>query len=108
VTERDLLADLSTVAPDDRRRWLEALRDRLAREADEVTWDKHKRECTCVCGMGDGRTLVAVLKELRAVLDAIELLPVEQKGSRLDRIAAARDDELAERRTRRGPAAASS
>ena len=108
MTERDLLADLSTVAPDDRRRWLEALRDRLAREADEVTWDKHKRECTCVCGMGDGRTLVAVLKELRAVLDAIELLPVEQKGSRLDRIAAARDDELAERRTRRGPAAASS
>jgi hypothetical protein len=101
VTERDLLADLSTVAPTDRRRWLEALRDRLAREADEVTWDKHKRECKCVCGMGDGRTLVAVLKELRAVLDAIDALPAEKEGSRLDDIAAHVADEVAQRRSRR-------
>jgi hypothetical protein len=108
VTQRDLLADLSTVAPNDRRRWLEGLRDRLAREADENTWDKHKRECTCVCGMGDGRTLVAVLKELRTVVAELDALPGSGEVSELDRLADGVADDLATRRKTRIAGAAGS
>lgn len=79
------LADV--VARGDRRRTLEALRDRLAAEADDVTWEKHKRECRCVCGMGDGRTLVAIVKELRAVEAELDKLPGSGEVSELDRLA---------------------
>lgn len=97
------LAD--TVAGGDHRDSLVAMRNMLAAEADDVTWEKHKRECRCVCGMGDGRTRVALLKELRAVLDAIEALPAEKEGSRLDDIAANVADEVAQRRSLRGAVA---
>lgn len=103
MTEGDIDRVLSAVVTDgDKRRSLVAIRDRLAAEADDVTWEKHKAECRCVCGMGDGRTLVAILKELRTVIDAIDAMPnVDGQVSRLDRIAAGRDDEIAERRARR-------
>lgn len=75
------------VSRGDRRRTLEALRDRLAAEADDVTWEKHKRECTCVCGMGDGRTLVAIVKEIRATEAELDKLPGSGEVSDLDRLA---------------------
>lgn len=77
----------------DYRALLEAMLARLAAEADEVTWDKHKRECICVCGMGDGRTLVAVLKQLDVVARELEALPNPERRSRVV--------ELADRRARR-------
>src|SRR4051812_41948930 len=90
---------LSTVVPrGDLRESLEAIRDRLAAETDDTRWAKHKAICECECGMGDGRVLVALAKELRAVIDAIEALPEERGDSKLDRIAAGRADEVAQRR----------
>ena len=84
----------------DRRDSLVAGRDRLAAEADDTRWAQHKRECNCVCGMGDGRTLVAVLKELRVVLAELDALPNAERKST--------SDELAERRANRLAAAAGS
>lgn len=103
------MGDLAnTVAGGNHRDSLVAMRDMLAAEADDVTWEKHKRECRCVCGMGDGRTRVALLKELRAVLNAIEALPEAEEGSVLDDLAAAHVDELAPRRAGRFADAAGS
>lgn len=85
----------------DRGKSLRAVRNRLAEELDEERAALHRRECVCVCGMGDGRVIVALIKELRAVMEELEGLPVEEEESRLDRIAAARADELAARRSRR-------
>jgi hypothetical protein len=83
------------------------MRDRLAAEADDVTWERHKRECICVCGMGDGRTLVAVLKLLHTIVDALDAIPGSGEVTPLDELAAA-VDELAPRRSRRRTNAASS
>lgn len=69
---------------------LKAIRDRLAHEADDVTWERHKRECKCVCGMGDGRTLVAVVKELRSVLAELDSMPDAGRESKSDDLAARR------------------
>lgn len=85
----------------DRAETLRALRDRLAEELDEERAATHRRECTCVCGMGDGRVIVAIIKELRAVVEELDGLPAAEEDSRLDRIAAARSDEVAQRRARR-------
>ena len=95
-----------TVASGDRAKTLRVLRDRLAEELDLERAATHRRECTCVCGMGDGRVIVAIIKELRAVVEELDGLPVEEEESRLDRIAAARADDLAARRTRRVAGAA--
>lgn len=89
------------VASGDRALTLRALRDRLAEELDEERAATHRRECMCVCGMGDGRVVVAIIKELRAVVEELDGLPVAEEESQLDRIAAARADEVAERRARR-------
>jgi len=86
----------------DRRQTLLAIRDRLAQETDDARWAQHKRECRCTCGIGDGRVLVALVKELRAVEAELAGLPSDEKVSKLDRIA----DELAERRAKRRSAAA--
>lgn len=90
---------IASVAPaNDRRATLVAIRDRLAQETDDTLWAKHKRECNCQCGMGDGRLLVALVKELRAV--ELELSSLPETGgevSDLDRLA----DELAPRRATR-------
>lgn len=90
----------------DRPNSLRALRDRLAEELDRERAAKHRRECTCVCGMGDGRVIVALVNALRAVIEELEGLPAAEEDTRLDRIAAARADDLAARRSRRvaGPA----
>lgn len=77
----------------DRRSALVAMRDRLARETDDTLWMRHKAECRCTCGMGDGRLLVALIKELRDVIRELESLPAA-KGS-------SPSDELAERRKAR-------
>lgn len=99
VTGREFSQTISS-AP--YREQLVAIRDLLAADADDVTWEKHKAECRCICGMADTRARVAILKQLQVVLDAIEALPAEEGTSRLDSIAAARSDELAGRRGRAG------
>lgn len=77
-----------------------AIRDRLAAETDDTLWSRHKEECSCVCGMGDGRLLVALVKELRAVLLEIDEMPEARQGSP--------SDDLAARRAARRAAAAAS
>lgn len=84
-----------------RRASLVAIRDRLASETDDTLWAKHKRECNCQCGMGDGRLLVALTKRLSEVLAEIAELPDAGEETDLDRISA-RVDDLAPRRARRG------
>lgn len=89
---------IAEVAPGgDRRATLVAIRDRLAAETDDTLWMRHKDECSCVCGMGDGRLLVALVKELRAVEAELAALPVDEGATDLDRLA----DELAPRRAKR-------
>lgn len=86
----------------DRRESLVAIRDRLADETDDTLWAKHKRECNCQCGMGDGRLLVALTKRLSEVLAEIAALPeAPAEASDLDKLA----DELAPRRATRRTAA---
>ena len=88
---------IATVAPlGDRRASLEAIRDRLALETDDTRWAKHKAECRCTCGMGDGRVLVAEIKELRAVMAELETLPTGKEKSTSDDLAARRAARLAE------------
>ncbi len=103
---------LSTVVTDgDLRRSLVAIRDLLANDADNVAWERHKAECKCVCGMVDGKTRVAIVKELRAVLEAIEALPGGKEATEVDGIvarASAKRDELAARRKDRMSVSASS
>jgi hypothetical protein len=81
----------------DHRASLIAIRDRLAEETDDTLWAKHKRECNCQCGMGDGRLLVALTKRLSEVLAEIAALPAAGKVTQLDRLA----DDLAPRRAQR-------
>jgi hypothetical protein len=91
-------ATIAAIVPKgDRRASLVAIRDRLAQETDDTLWAKHKRECNCQCGMGDGRLLVALTKRLSEVLAELEALPTAGKVGRLDRLA----DELAPRRAQR-------
>jgi len=93
---------LSTVVTrGDRRQSLQALRDRLAEEANDTRWARHKSECHCVCGMGDGRLMVAIARELRAVIAELDGLPVSEGASALDLNAARVADELAAARARR-------
>lgn len=97
VAARDFSRRVST---GDFRDSLVAIRDTLARMVDNPQRAQHRRECVCICGIGDDRTLVPIVKELRGVLDAIEALPAEEGASRLDSIAARHEDELAGRRRR--------
>ena len=91
-------ATIATVIPrGDLRNSLEAIRDRLAEETNDTLWAKHKRECNCQCGMGDGRLLVALTKRLSEVLAEIAALPEVGGVTELDRLA----DELAPRRATR-------
>jgi len=94
---------ISAVVPKgDLRDSLEAIRDRLAEETNDTLWAKHKRECNCQCGMGDGRLLVALTKRLSEVLAEIAALPdAPAEASDLDKLA----DELAPRRATRRTAA---
>jgi hypothetical protein len=77
------------------RESLEAIRDRLAEETDDTLWAKHKRECNCQCGMADGRLLVALVKELRAVIAELETLPAAKESSTSDQLAARRAARIA-------------
>src|SRR5262245_18728329 len=79
----------------DQRQSLEVIRDRLATETSDTRWNKHKKECSCVCGMGDGRTLVALIKELRAVIAELEALGGPQEVSTSDDLAARRKARIA-------------
>lgn len=88
---------ISKVVPTgDRRTALVAIRDRLAGETDDTLWMKHKAECLCVCGMGDGRLLVAIVKELRAVIQELETLPVPKSESTSDQLAERRKARIAD------------
>lgn len=88
---------IGDVAPlGDRRATLEAIRNRLAAETNDTLWQRHKEECECFCGMGDGRLLVAIVKELRAVVAELESLPVPSAKSTSDQLAARRAARLQE------------
>lgn len=91
---------------------LVAIRDRLAAETDDLTWDKHKRECRCVCGIANPGALVALTKRIEDTMAAIEALPKpETVVSDVDRAmdaARARRDDLAQRRAHRGAEAPAS
>lgn len=93
-----------------RRPSLEAMRDRLAMETDDLKWSKHRAECHCVCGMTDPRALVALVKEIRAVVAEIAALPEVEGASELDHIVSAVADLSEHRRSRssRRPGAAGS
>lgn len=99
------MAQISEVVPTgDLRTSLVAIRDRLAAETDDIKWAKHKRECNCLCGMADIRSLVALSKELRDVLKALDGIPAAVAESDVDRArkaAAAKVDELARKRADR-------
>lgn len=87
---------ISKVVPaGDRRTALVAIRDRLAAETDDTLWMKHKAECRCLCGMGDGRLLVALVKELRAVIEELETLPGAKEQSPSDQLAERRKARIA-------------
>lgn len=96
---RSGLSIVDVVALNDRRKTLLAIRDRLARETDDTRWAQHKRECRCTCGIGDGRVLVALVKELRAVEAELAALPSDEQVSDLDRLADKLADNRATRRT---------
>lgn len=82
---------IAAVVPSgDRRASLEAIRDRLALETEDTLWMRHKAECHCVCGMGDGRLLAALVKELRAVMTELAALPNGSEVSKSDDLAARR------------------
>jgi hypothetical protein len=88
---------IAEVVPDGTRvESLIAIRDRLAFETDDTLWTKHKEECSCVCGMGDGRLLVSIVKELRAVLEELDALSVGVEASKSDDLAARRAARLAD------------
>lgn len=108
---RKTKGSIATVTPrGDRKASLLAIRDRLAAETDDTLWTKHKNECSCVCGMGDGRLLVALVKQLSAVMAEIEEIKEPEGASALDGIVAsvASVDEYRRRRGARVAGAAGS
>ena len=90
-------SSIETVIPGGNRRdSLIAIRDRLALETADTLWQRHKSECHCICGMGDGRMLVSLVKELRAVMDEIEALPGGGEVSKSDELAKRRASRIAD------------
>lgn len=71
----------SVLRQGDRRKSLEALREKLAAELDQAV----------------GRDIAAIAKELRNVVDAIDAIPISREESVVDQLA----DEVAAQRAKR-------
>lgn len=93
MTKRDE-ALIEVVTSGNRRRTLEALREVLADELDAAKIAKHRRDCVCLCGIGDARVRVAVAKAIREINAELDELPEAAEVTKLDRLS----DDLAARR----------
>jgi hypothetical protein len=80
------------VTEGDRRKSLAALRDRLAGELDALS-NVHEGGCGCDCGppAQDGRVVVQLTKELRAVIAELDGLPAAKGVSAVDEVAERRE-----------------
>jgi hypothetical protein len=98
---------IAEVVPEgDLRASLEAMRDALAAQTDEIDL-QHRQGCRCSCGPRDGQLLAALTKRIEEIVLRIADLPEEEGKSDLDRLSA-RVDDLAPRRAARGPGSAAS
>lgn len=77
----------------DRRKSLVALRDRLATELDALS-NVHEEGCGCDCGPPpqDGRVVVQITKELRAVIAELDAMPNGKEVSPVDDLAKKREE----------------
>jgi hypothetical protein len=102
VSDIDPRDELSTVvATGGRRETLNALLRYLAEDLEAARNAIHRRDCVCHCGMGDIRAKVALQKAIREIKVELSELPEAAGVNPLDEL----DDQVAQQRAKRRPAA---